>query len=36
MAAGPVTLPVLEDLVEEWLRREGGPTAGEGRSDDLR
>jgi uncharacterized protein (DUF885 family) len=36
MAAGPVTLPVLEDLVEEWLRREDGPTAGEGCADGLR
>ena len=29
MAAGAVTLPVLEDLVEEWLHREEVPTAGE-------
>lgn len=36
MAAGAVTLPVLEDLVEAWLRREGSPIAREGSSDGLR
>lgn len=36
MAAGPVTLPVLEDLVEEWLRREDGPNAEKGSTDGLR
>ncbi|MBK8597830.1 MAG: DUF885 domain-containing protein [Holophagales bacterium] len=36
MAAGAVTLPVLDDLVEEWLRREDGPTAEDGSTDGLR